>query len=326
MAGINNSHEPNTAPQADRWYNLSLGSSLKDPHHSSKFCTLRYEFKPASIDKNQRGTLHKSKDNKVTVEFQNNQPGKPKVTFEGISEDYKENDAVLFFDGESFRLERLHRAVKRLRHNRMQGESTAAVAASAGLSDASSPPVGKGVKHQPMYKDAIHAMPVEVERIDIGDFKNSDTKPRKEKTVDYPASQVKAPNPSPDHKNEDDDLEEQLDIMNADDDDDDAAAADCGTVDVKEYATGIDINIPIDTDDEIADVDVSDEEADKGPNAAEALRAQVNAEEMKSRTSSSGGSSGSESSGSGSASGSGSGSGSSSSDSESSDGDSVTSI
>ncbi|XP_073278969.1 uncharacterized protein [Primulina huaijiensis] len=321
MAGINNSHEPSTAPQADRWYNLTLGSSLKDPRHSSKFCTLRYEFKPASIDKNQRGTLHKSKDNKVTVEFQNNQPGKPKVTFEGISEDYKENDAVLFFDGESFRLERLHRAVKRLRHNRMQGESTAAVAASAGLSDASSPPVGKGVKHQPMCKDVIHAMPVEIERIDIGDFKNSDTRPRQEKTVDYPASQAMPPNPSPDHKNVDDDLEEQLDIMNADDDDDDAAA-DRVTVDVKEYATGIDINIPIDTDDEIANVDVSDDEADNGPNAAEALRAQVNAEERKSRTSSSGDSSGSESSGSGS----GSGSGSSSSDSESSDGDSVTSI
>lgn len=327
MAGINNSNEPSTAPQADRWYNLTLGSSLKDPHHSSKFCTLRYEFKPASIDKNQRGTLHKSKDNKVTVEFQNNQPGKPKVTFEGISEDYKENDAVLFFDGESFRLERLHRAVKRLRHNRMQGESTAAVAASAGLSDASSPPVGKGVKHQPMYKDAIHAMPVEVERIDIGDFKNTDTIQRQEKTVDYPASQAKPPNSSPDHKNEDD-LEEQLDIMNADDDDDDNAAADRGTIDVKECDTGIDINIPIDIDDEIADVDVSDGEADKGRNAAEALRAQVNAEERKSRTSSSSGSSGSESSGSesGSGSGTGSGSGSSSSDSESSDGDSVSSI
>lgn len=118
------------------------------------------EFKPASIDKNQRGTLHKSKDNKVTVEFQNNQPGKPKVTFEGISEDYKENDAVLFFDGESFRLERLHRAVKRLRHNRMQGETITTAAASAGPSDASSPPVGKVPKYQPPNKEAVHVMPV----------------------------------------------------------------------------------------------------------------------------------------------------------------------
>ncbi|KAL0395896.1 UNVERIFIED_CONTAM: hypothetical protein Scaly_0038000 [Sesamum calycinum] len=158
MAGINNSNEPSTAPQADRWYNLTLGSSFKD-QNSSKFCTFRYDFKPASIDKNQRGALHKSKDNKVTVEFQNIQPGKPKVIFEGTTEDYKDNDAVLFFDGESFRLERLHRAVKRLRHNRMLGESAGASAAPAGFSDASSPPLAKGIKHQPANKETFPAVP-----------------------------------------------------------------------------------------------------------------------------------------------------------------------
>ncbi|KAL3813300.1 hypothetical protein ACJIZ3_014568 [Penstemon smallii] len=327
MAGLNNSDEPSTAPQADRWYNLTLGSSFKDP--SSKFCTLRYDFKPASIDKDRRGTLHKSKDNKVTVEFQNNQPGKPKMVFEGSSEDYKENDAVLLFDGQSFRLERLHRAVKRLKHNRMQGEST----------DASSPPVVKGSKHQPLNKDTLHTMPVEVERIEIGDFKNSDAKSRHEKTVEPPAARENSPNPSPD----------LMDIFNTDDDNNAAADGnnidvkeyetgnidvkeydsgnidvkeyDTGSIDVKEYDTGIDINIPhqTDIDDEIADVDVSDDEGNKGPNAAEALRAQVNAEERKAGTSSSSSSSGSDSSGSGS----GSGSSSSSSDSESSDGDSV---
>ncbi|GJU67205.1 S-adenosyl-L-homocysteine hydrolase [Tanacetum coccineum] len=53
--------------------------------------------------------IDKTSNNKVAVEFQNNQPGKPKVSFEGSSEDYKANDAALFFDGESFRLQRLHR-------------------------------------------------------------------------------------------------------------------------------------------------------------------------------------------------------------------------
>lgn len=86
------------------------------------------EFKPASIDSSQPGSLHKSKDNRVTVEFQNNQHGKPKVIFEGVGEDYRDNDAVLFFDGETFRLERLHRAVKRLRHVRLPGEPVAAAA------------------------------------------------------------------------------------------------------------------------------------------------------------------------------------------------------
>lgn len=142
------------------------------------------------------------------------------------------------------------------------------------------------------------------------------------------------PNPSdmpPELKNYE--HEEHLDIVNDHDND-------CGTTN-KENESGkgsrtcldIDINLPhqADTDDEIADVDISDDEADKGPNAAEALRAQVNAEVMKEQASSSSTSSGTDSStsenGSGSGSGSGSESGSSSSsDSESSDSDSVTSI
>ncbi|KAG8373766.1 hypothetical protein BUALT_Bualt11G0059300 [Buddleja alternifolia] len=304
MAGINNSNEPSTAPQADQWYNLSLGSSFKD-QNSSKFCTFRYEFKPASIDKNQRGTLHKSKDNKVTVEFQNIQPGKPKMTFEGTSEDYKDNDAVLFFDGESFRLERLHRAVKRLRHNRTQGESTGVVAASAGLSDASPPPVGKGIRNQPSNKDTFHALPIQYNN----SFYYVDAKPRQEKPVQSPQPQLNPSNPSPDLKNDyQEEEEEQLDILNADDED-----GKTGTVDVKEI--DFDINmIPhlTDTNDEIADVVASDDEAEKGPSAAEALKAQV-AGEREDGSSSSGSSSGSESSGSG------SGSASSSSDSESSD-------
>ncbi|XP_024975098.1 lisH domain-containing protein C1711.05 isoform X2 [Cynara cardunculus var. scolymus] len=303
MANSNKRDEPLTAPPVDRWFDLSLGSSFQD-NPSSKFCTLRYEFKPASIDKNQPGKLHKTKDNKVAVEFQNNQPGKPKVSFEGSSEDYKDNDAVLFFDGSSFRLERLHRSVKRLRHVRQPGESAAVAAATlpGTAPESSSPPLGKGSKLQSSNKSLLPPS-VEVERIEIGNFKGYDP------------------------KNDDDDLDEQLDILNDDDDDDEI---DIGRADNTESAperqpfTGIDINIPHqnETDDEIAEVDVSDDEGNKGPNAAEALRAQVNAEERKERSSSS-----SDSSGSSSGSGSGSSSSSSSSgDSSDGDGDSVSSI
>lgn len=104
------------------------------------------EFKPASVDKNRPGSLHKSKDNRVNVEFQNNQHGKPKVMFEGITEDYKENDAVLFFDGQTFRLEQLHRAVKRLRYVRQPGESAATSVGPALESHVT--PVGKAASHQ----------------------------------------------------------------------------------------------------------------------------------------------------------------------------------
>ncbi|MFS7898642.1 putative transcription elognation factor Eaf [Helianthus anomalus] len=174
MANSNKRDEPLTAPPVDQWFDLTLGSSFQD-NPSSKFCTLRLEqdeFKPASIDKNQPGKLHKSKDNKVAVEFQNNQPGKPKVCFDGSIEDYKDNDAVLFFDGSSFRLERLHRSVKRLRHVRQPGESAAvgATSLSVPVPESSSPPLGKGPKTQPSNKNLLPPS-VEVERIEIGNFK-----------------------------------------------------------------------------------------------------------------------------------------------------------
>lgn len=120
------------------------------------------EFKPASIDKTKAGALKKTKDNRVTVEFQNNQLGKPNVTFKGSSEEYKDNDAVLFFDGQTFRLERLHRAVKQLRHERQPGESAAGGAQSGTAVDPQlSPPVAKAPKlmHHP-GRTAFPAVPV----------------------------------------------------------------------------------------------------------------------------------------------------------------------
>lgn len=89
------------------------------------------------------------------MEFQNNQLGKPNVLFKGNSEDYKDNDAVLFFDGQTFRLERLHRAVKQLRHDRQPGEST-------GLPPEPqlSPPAGKVAKTMHPSRNSFPAVPV----------------------------------------------------------------------------------------------------------------------------------------------------------------------
>lgn len=98
------------------------------------------------------------------MEFHNNQLGKPKVTFEGSSEEYKENDAVLFFDGETFRLERLHRAVKQLRHLRKPGESTAAASVVAGAQSVPAPelrlsPAGRGAKPGNLGRNTFSAVP-----------------------------------------------------------------------------------------------------------------------------------------------------------------------
>lgn len=133
------------------------------------------EFKPASIDKTKPGSLRKTKENRINVEFQNNQLGKPKVAFEGSSEDYKENDAVLFFDGETLRLERLHRAVKQLRHVRQPGESAAAAcgAAVAPPAPAVEPrlsPAGKTAKPMHNVRSTIPAVPVSYSFVVISYF------------------------------------------------------------------------------------------------------------------------------------------------------------
>ncbi|XP_023638445.1 uncharacterized protein LOC17885426 isoform X2 [Capsella rubella] len=241
----NHIEEPSTAPDPNRWYNITLGPSLLSNNDSvsPKFCTLRYEFKPASIDYTKPGSLHKSKDNKVTLEFQNNQH---KVRFDGVSEHYndRDKDAIFLFDGENFRLEKLHRAVKRLKYLRVPDESSVG---------------GSRVVTE-----------VNMTHIDINNPVSLE-----QENEDDPCSF--ATNRAVDE------LEEDVNI-----DDEETA---------RDFQTGgldIDINLPHPTemeDDEIAVVDINDDESYKGLNAAEALRAQVNAEAREeSRKSSSSGS------------------------------------
>uniref|UniRef100_A0A9I9DH93 Uncharacterized protein n=1 Tax=Cucumis melo TaxID=3656 RepID=A0A9I9DH93_CUCME len=158
---------------------------------------------------------------------------------------------------------------------------------------------------------------VEVERIDIGEPGNAGAKPvvASKGLTDYSSDPPNASVSSPGLKN--DDEHQDIDI---DDIFGSVSSDDGNNAEEERVETGFDINIPHqnDTDDEIADVDDSGDEAEKGPNAAEALRAQVNAEGRAEQSSSS--------SSSGSGSGSSSGSSSASSDSEGSDEDSVTSI
>ncbi|KAM0961220.1 hypothetical protein ACFX2I_020524 [Malus domestica] len=267
----NSKEEPKTGPQSNCWYNLTLGPSFRDGSEN-KYCTLRYDFKPASIDKTKPGALKKTKDNRVTVEFQNNQVGKPNVTFKGSSEEYKGNDAVLFLDGQTFRLERLHRSVKQLRHDRQPGESAAGMAVDPQLS-----PVGKAPKLTHQYnpaRTAFPVVPVEVERIDVGVPENPGAKAANKGVVDYSSDQpnVSAASPGPkneevDNKHQDIDIEDLFGSISPDD----------GNAAEDEANPGFDTNVPHqnESDNEIADVDDSGDEVDKGPNAAAALRAQV---------------------------------------------------
>ncbi|KAI4381483.1 hypothetical protein MLD38_007552 [Melastoma candidum] len=312
--------EPGTAPRPDRWYDLMLGPTF-DHDYSNKYCTLRYVSKPASIDKSKSGILHKNKDGRVSVEFQNNQPGKPKVSFEGSSEHYKDNDAVLFFDGETFRLERLHTAVKQLRHLRVPGESAAASASAAvqhvPTTDPRLSPVGKGAKPVHMPRSTFPSVPVEVERIDIAEPPNTGLRAATTGAAIQSTDRRGGSSPSQGTRSHEGEENQEIDIEDL------FGTASPDAADGPEEDVGIRVDDNDQRqnyyDDEIADVDDSGDEENKGQNAADALRAQLNVSKTESgqHTSSSSSSSGSDS---------GSGSRSSSGDSEGSDDDSVNSI
>ncbi|KAH7435888.1 hypothetical protein KP509_06G082700 [Ceratopteris richardii] len=262
------------------------------------------------------GSLFKSTDNKVTVELCNNQAAKPKVSFQGNSEDCKELDAVIFFDGKSFRLERLHKAVKSLRHLRLPGESAGSTNINnniAGTSSFGGPSVAESL-HSPGHPNGgnvpavnvsvekINPM-VQVESITAGQPETSgDNKTNKRKAETPVAKPFKGKTPPRTHSPVEEKVSEvQVDVQAEADEADRKTPS---QPDVK-------VDEEIVSDYEIEDVDVSEDE--DGMNAAEALRAQA-AESRKQQSSSessgsgSGSSSGTSDSGSGSSSSSGSGS------------------
>lgn len=308
--------EPITAPPAEQWFPLTLGSTLRDPSPSSRFYNLRYEFKPASIDRTRSASLLKSVDNKVTVEYCNNQGGKP-ISFQGNMEDCKELDAVIFFDGKSFRLECLHRSVKCLRHIRQPGESanvnnntsgTGTIGGPSTVEPASSPSHQNGGVVAPAVNVNVEKINplVQVEAITIGQTETTgETKKRK---ADVPAAKApKGRTPPPEQSP----MEEKMNQVQVEADNETEEREKMLKVTDTSSQPEVKIDEEIVSDYEIEDVDVSEDE--DGVNAAEALRAQAGgsqkqASSSESSGSGSGSSSGSSGSGSGSSSSSGSGS------------------
>ncbi|KAJ7555498.1 hypothetical protein O6H91_05G041600 [Diphasiastrum complanatum] len=310
--------EPNTAPQAEHSYPLTLGSSLADDQHSSsRFYSLRYEFKPASIDTSRPGSLQKGLDNKVTVEFSNNQPGKPKVAFQGNIEECKDLDAVIFFDGRSFRLERLHRAVKSLRHVRQPGEAalgaTTSVTATAGPNgDPKASPMhlngaqsgsahvsDKGALKMPLIRD--HVEEIVIGKPDTPAQKKHSKKAQGEKMNKKNLSKALSPD---DHKRELHELSKHLDGA----DGAEKVPAKKAKVDNSEKANDVIVDEEVveehESDYILEDIDASEEEDGEvnkaGTDPVAILRAQAAANAAATKQSSSGSETSGSSSGSGS--------------------------
>eukprot|EP00899_Mesostigma_viride_P025931 jgi/Mesvir1/6522/Mv16787-RA.1 len=107
------------APVQGVEYPVVLGDTFLQRNGSSrKYFTLRYHFKPESIDTAAPGLLTQCEDKEVEVEFKNKEAEKPRVIYKGNHEQCKDLDYLVLFDGKSMRFERLTDSIKNLRHVR----------------------------------------------------------------------------------------------------------------------------------------------------------------------------------------------------------------
>lgn len=93
---------------------LKLGSTFNSPKPRTSFHTLKYDFKPASIDLSKSATLDVSSNNQVTVTMPHlDTSGVPKAVFKGNQRNYTK-ECVLIIDkvtGE-ITLEKLHHNIQ----------------------------------------------------------------------------------------------------------------------------------------------------------------------------------------------------------------------
>eukprot|EP01018_Ginkgo_biloba_P005227 Gb_18549 [translate_table: standard] len=78
--------ELGTRPDLEKWYPFTLGLSLND-QSSTKFC-----LHPST----QPGHDCFTRAKRTRLLWSLNQPGRPKMSFEESSEDYKESDVFFF--------------------------------------------------------------------------------------------------------------------------------------------------------------------------------------------------------------------------------------
>ncbi|XP_055593151.1 ell-associated factor Eaf isoform X2 [Uranotaenia lowii] len=94
---------------------LKLGASFTNPAPRTVYHTLKYDFKPASVDVNKTATLEVSTNKQVTVTVPHlDGSGVPNTVFKGNQRDYSKKECVLIYDkitGE-YTLERLHSNVQ----------------------------------------------------------------------------------------------------------------------------------------------------------------------------------------------------------------------
>lgn len=78
---------------------LKLGSTFTNPNPQTVFHTLKYDFKPASVDTTKPATLEVGTNKQVTVTVpHNDSSGVPNTVFKGNQRDYTRKECVLIID------------------------------------------------------------------------------------------------------------------------------------------------------------------------------------------------------------------------------------
>ncbi|KAK9815606.1 hypothetical protein WJX72_006660 [[Myrmecia] bisecta] len=134
-----------TAPETGVDYPVKLGSTILGKRSSSTFCTLRYDFKPASLGRSKAGQLQlNGQQNKVALQLPPSSTSQGPLQFQGRHESSRDGlDAVAVFDGTSWNLELVGTLVKNLRHLR-----DAVTSNDAGALATASQPQQEVVAHQ----------------------------------------------------------------------------------------------------------------------------------------------------------------------------------
>jgi len=78
---------------------LKLGATFTNPNARAVFHTLKYDFKPASVDVHKEATLQTGTNNSVTVTLPHlDGSGVPSTVFKGNQREYPKKDCVLIFN------------------------------------------------------------------------------------------------------------------------------------------------------------------------------------------------------------------------------------
>eukprot|EP00742_Colponemidia_sp_Colp-10_P004876 GILJ01005209.1.p1 GENE.GILJ01005209.1~~GILJ01005209.1.p1 ORF type:complete len:346 (-),score=74.93 GILJ01005209.1:88-1125(-) len=107
-----------TPPVLGETYPVAIGESILGDD-TSIYHTFKYEFQPASIDRERSAVFLRDQKNAVSVDFMStSEQGSEKIEFRGNFEDAKMAECVLIFDGTEFIIHKLTGHVKNLKHLR----------------------------------------------------------------------------------------------------------------------------------------------------------------------------------------------------------------